>query len=256
METPNSSQSRKIILIKGNYVSNSKIKKDLNILIVLFALFLLLTSFILLFYPDNPIVWMMVIAIAIAGIFLFLAFFHKTYEKAVEKINPDKILFLVYFLLLINMIAGTKYYSIEWALLGFAIAGVILYDSKIDSRFMIFPALLLLGYVPFLLIGKQNSLAETIAIYVYYFLVSGVILQILENSRQMQVSLDFEQWIKKIISHRYLGETMIFTGIAAILIIILNRFKTIELLKQTFIYLFFILIILYFLSRIKIQNDN
>jgi len=54
----------------------------------------------------------------------------------------------------------------------------------IDSRIAAAVALILLSSIPFLLIGKKEHLAETMAIYAYYFLVITVITQIREYMRE------------------------------------------------------------------------
>jgi hypothetical protein len=56
---------------------------------------------------------------------------------------------------------------------------------------MIFPAILLLGYCPFLLMGGIKGFAENIAVYAYYFLVIGVGLQFAEYFSKRESSLDF-----------------------------------------------------------------
>ncbi len=89
------------------------------------------------------------------------------------------------------VLAQMEVYSVEWALAGFVIAGVVCFSLRIDSRFMIFPAILLLGYCPFLLMGGIKGFAENIAVYAYYFLVIGVGLQFAEYFSKRESSLDF-----------------------------------------------------------------
>jgi len=98
---------------------------------------------------------------------------------------------LLYILISVNMYFGTKLYSIELAFVGFIILAIIFYLLKIDSRFLILPALLLLSFVPFLLTIKYSVLAENLAIYVYYFLVVGVIMQFVEVMKKKEPKIDF-----------------------------------------------------------------
>ena len=233
-----------------------KRKTDLTLLILLLGGFFLFSSFLLFFYSDNSLVWIMIIGVALIGIFAFLILFFKGYEKSLEKTNPVKIVGIVYILLLINMYLGSFLYSVEWAFLGFVVAAVVFYDARTDSRFLIFPALLLLGYIPFLLIGGQNPIAETIAIYVYYFLVVGVFLQVVEHLKESKNSVGFDNLIKKMIYNQYLTEILIFAGIVSVLLIIINRFKEIELLKWTFVYVFAVLLVFYGISLIKKEEDE
>ena len=233
-----------------------KRKTDLTLLILLLGGFFLFSSFLLFFYSDNSLVWIMIIGVALIGIFAFLILFFKGYEKSLEKTNPVKIVGIVYILLLINMYLGSFLYSVEWAFLGFVVAAVVFYDARTDSRFLIFPALLLLGYIPFLLIGGQNPIAETIAIYVYYFLVVGVFLQVVEHLKESKNSVGFDNLIKKMIYNQYLTEILIFAGIVSVLLIIINRFKEIELLKWTFVYVFAVLLVFYGISLIKKEDEE
>jgi hypothetical protein len=229
--------------------------RDTSLLIVLVALFMILNSFLLFFYSDNIIVWVMVLILTVVGGFLFLVLIHKGYEKFLERIYPLRVVGLIYLFLILNMYLGMRLYSIEWAFLGFVVSAVVFYDSKIDSRFLIFPALLLLGYVPFLLIAKQSAFAETAAIYVYYFLVVGVGLQVIEHLKNTKNSVDFGSFIKRIIYSKYLGEYIIFIGIISGLIIVINRFREIELLKWTFIYIFSVILVFYGISIISKKEE-
>lgn len=129
---------------------------------------------------------------------------YKVKDRKRHRINPYLILIMGYILLIINIILESRFYSIEWAFIGFVIVTVLYHDFKIDSRFFILPAILLLGYVPFLLIGKQDAIAETTAIYVYYFLVVGVVLQLIEYIEKIENSVDFERIMKRLI-YKYSG---------------------------------------------------
>ena len=242
----------------------SEIKKKKNIFNIgllggLVILFLLLSFYLLYIIPENPILWGIVLSFCVMAVFLFLFLFHKTYEKLIENVSAVALLIVIYVLLIINMfLSGYSVYSAEWAFLGFVIAGVIFYDSKIDSRFLIFPALILLGYIPFFLVAKQNALAETIAIYVYYFLVVGVGLQVAESvkNKEFQYSLDFEDYIKRIISAKYLGEYMIGIGLVSIVFIIMSRFMEIQILKWTSVYVFVVLLVFYVIGMLGDKEEK
>lgn len=186
--------------------------------------------------------------------FIILAILHHFYNKSIYKINPRLILFLGYLILIINMFLATNAYSIEWAFLGFMIAAVLFYDFKIDSRFLILPALLLLGYIPFLLMGAQKEIAETTAIYVYYFLVAGVVLQIIEHVKKIENSIDFDKIIKKLIYRiNWIIPITIF-GLISVGIIIGNRFMNLELWKWTSVYVFAVVMVFYIISHFQEQK--
>ncbi len=193
----------------------------------------------------------------LVSILLFLV--HKIYEKTLEKINCIMVLAIVYAVIIANSIIGIRYYSIEWAFLVFALAGVIFYDFRIDSRFMVLPALLLLGYVPFLLIGKQDKIAETAAIYVYYFLVIGIAMQFAEYIKKNELKFEFDIVAKKFLLRIKWTNLLILFGLANIGIILLNRVKYLELEKWTLIYIYVLILIAYasasFIKK-NIRNEN
>jgi hypothetical protein len=149
-----------------------------------------------------------------------------------------------------NMFLGSSVYSVEWAFLGFIFITVLFYDFKIDSRFLILPALLLLGYLPFILMARYDPLAEQIAIYVYYFLVVGVFLQLAEHLQKTKNSLDFDRFIKEIVDMNWFYP-IITTGIITIIIIVLNRFMNLEFWKWTFVYLFVVSLVFELISYLK-----
>ncbi len=229
-----------------------KYKKNTASKIIYFSLgllFLILIIYSLFYASKNPsLILLILILLAIA---LFLYFLYIPYQKWIIHANKNLILILVYILLVINMILGVKVYTVEWAFLIFVMGAVIFYDSRIDARFLILPALLLLGYIPFLLIGKQNSLAEIIAVYVYYFLVMGVGLMVFEYSSKEENSLDFEYLIWEIIKKINWITAIVIVGIINVIIIIANRFYNLEIWKWTFVYIFAVSLVFYFISLMK-----
>ncbi|MBS3078519.1 hypothetical protein J4218_00180 [Candidatus Pacearchaeota archaeon] len=221
------------------------------ILAVLILLFLISFISLIIFLPKSNLSLIIIAVFGIILLFLILTLLHKLYEHTLVKTNPILIILIVYILLTVNMFLGAKIYSIEWAFLGFIIATVIVYDSKIDSRFLILPALLLLGYIPFLLIGKFNAIAENIAIYVYYFLVCGVVLQVIEHVKKITNRLNFDSFSKGMLREFDWIKTCILTGIFSIGVIIANRFYELPLLKWTSVYIFLISLIIYSLTMFK-----
>lgn len=228
-------------------------EKRLNraILGILILLFLISFTGLILFLPKTNLSLIIISGFGIVILFLILTLLHRQYEKSIVKAHPALLLFIVYLLLIVNMFLGTRYYSIEWAFLGFIIATVIVYDSKADSRFLILPSLLLLGYIPFLLIGKYNALAENIALYVYYFLVCGVVLQIIEHLRKIQPIISFDDFAKGMLREYNWINACILSGIFSIAIVIANRFYSLQLLKWTSIYLFLVCLVIYSISNLK-----
>ncbi len=69
-------------------------------------------------------------------------------------------------------------------LLIFVIYFILSAILRFDSRIPIVAALLLLITTPFLLNAGKFGLADTTAITAYYFLVTGVLLQLIEYIRE------------------------------------------------------------------------
>jgi hypothetical protein len=236
---------------KKNYLKE-EYKSEYNYFNILFGLFIFyfFSSFLLFYFlTEYRIFFVFASIFSIAVLFIILLFFHKKYDKLIKKINPATMLIIIYAFLGINIFFVNRFYSVEWAFLGFIIAGVISYDSKIDSRFFLIPALIFLAYIPFLLIAQKNTIAENTAIYIYYFLIIGVVLQFIENSRNNKYSLeleDFTGWLLK----SNLEIPVIITALISITLIIANRYFSLELWKWSFIYLFVLALVTYIISKV------
>ena len=89
------------------------------------------------------------------------------------------LIFVWYLILGFCAFIGHKFLSIDWMIIPIILTMVIFFAFKIDSRYLILNAIMLLWLIPFLLFFRLEEVADTIAIYAYYFLVSGVILQLL-----------------------------------------------------------------------------
>jgi len=253
----NSDRSKNKTLPRNEFFEERAVKplhkKDILLalgLAILVVLFIISLIALVLFLPKTDFYPYILTGFIVISIFLFLLFFYKTYEKLIVKINPVVLMLIVYIFLSVNMYLANGFYSVEWAFLGFVVGAVVFYDARIDSRFLILPALLLLGYVPFLLIAKQNAIAETIAIYVYYFLVVGVGLQLVEYVTKINNYLDFESAMARFFRKDWGGITIIM-GLIAIGFTVLNRFREVEIWKYSFIYLFVVSLVFYFISIIK-----
>jgi septum site-determining protein MinD len=66
----------------------------------------------------------------------------------------------------------------------FLIYFIVMLINRIDSRYSIGAALILLLYTAVLLAQKKEDFANQVAIYAYYFLVGGVVLQLIEYIRE------------------------------------------------------------------------
>ncbi len=217
------SKEKSLLLLTHKKYINSKNKSFKLLTYILFSL-----EFFLIFITSN-----------VKLLFLF------TYRKSVQ--NKEKvILLLVYVLFIFELIFVPKLYSIEWAFVLFIVVAILFYLFKIDSRFLILPALLLLWYCPFLLMYKQSVLAEKVAVFVYYFLVVGVILQIFEKNLNLEID-----YLKKIIFDKW----VLIVGIVFVLLslVLIFLFKYINpLITASCLYLGTTLLIL-FLSKYVID---
>lgn len=78
--------------------------------------------------------------------------------------------------------AGAFYlWGISSALLWLLFLSFLVYEW--ENRIIAFFALISLASCPFLLSFKQDAMAETMAVYAYFFLVMTVVLQIIEYKR-------------------------------------------------------------------------
>jgi hypothetical protein len=129
----------------------------------------------------------------------FLDFYQKKIEPKPlwTKLRAAIIIFLICFLLL-----RTEWQIINIIIFVFFISALLFRWFWADRVFFIF-ALILLASCPVLLIQEKEIQAEIAAIYAYYFLVIGVILQISEFSKFSfseikQIFIKSKQIIKKV----------------------------------------------------------
>jgi hypothetical protein len=109
------------------------------------------------------------------------------------KINKNEITHIIYFLLIIVVSFVMIFFSSKFLIqLGDLIPYFILIYffisliQKFDSRIPIAFALLLLFLTAIILVQGQEKAANQIAIYAYYFLVIGVVQQLIEYIRNPQ----------------------------------------------------------------------
>ncbi|MFA5993112.1 MAG: hypothetical protein WC796_05390 [Candidatus Pacearchaeota archaeon] len=217
------------------------------ILGVLAAVVLIVINFFAL-SSENKVFAISSLVLLLAIVFLGLLILNRAYHRISRRVDPLIILAFCYTVLAATILSGTRYFSVEWAFLAFIFSAVVFYDFKIDSRFLLLPGLLVLGYIPFLLIGKQNALAENMAVYVYYFLIIGVLMQIFENFKKRDNYLDFEKVMTKILERMNWIIFIVIVGMFSVCLIIINRFTGIDLWKWTSVYLFVVVLAFYVVS--------
>jgi len=82
------------------------------------------------------------------------------------------------FLVILPLVLTNQKSLVEVSALFFLAYAVFSYVNKIDDRVMIVTALFFLASCPFLLVLKEDAKAELSAIYAYYALCTGVLLQL------------------------------------------------------------------------------
>lgn len=88
------------------------------------------------------------------------------------------------YLLVLSAVVAANFIESETVTLMIFFAFLLIYSiKKYDSRIPIAFALLLLIISAFVLAYKNEALANQIAIYAYYYLVVGVLLQLIEYIR-------------------------------------------------------------------------
>jgi hypothetical protein len=137
--------------------------------------------------------------------------------------------FSVIFLPIIFSAFGWLNVTVEVLLIPFVIAGLISWDYGIDSRFLIVYALLLLWLCPFLLMYKFKDAAEISAIYVFYLLVVGVILQIIETYTSRKVNLELEDS-----KHIFYSGNTLYIGIVCLIVFAIAYFMNVLNIVQAF----------------------
>lgn len=93
------------------------------------------------------------------------------------------ILSLSMFLLLVLIFRGQIQEKSHYLFLAYFIVALV---NRLDSRYSIGVALALLFFTAIILVQKKEDLANQMAIYAYYFLVVGVVLQFLEYIRNKE----------------------------------------------------------------------
>ena len=156
------------------------------------------------------------------------------------------LVFIWYFILSLILYFGHKFLSVEWMIIPFFMTIVLFYFTKIDSRYLILNAILLLWLIPFLLFYRLESTADTIAIYAYYFLVSGVVLQLFLKESMLEL-----EYIKNM----FKGMEFFYLILFLALYVISNFFKFNFILKAISLCLFSFTIISMF-AKYLLRNET
>ena len=140
--------------------------------------------------------------------------------------------------------------SYELLLIPFVINMILYWLYRIDSRFIILNAILFLWLCPFLLVYNYNDLAESMAIYAYYALLTGVLLQIWESWLKYKIRLELS-FLGRVLFRR---TTLTLGVIWGIVFGISYVIKLRDLVKVFSLYLCVTLIIIYCLRFLLIKE--
>lgn len=141
--------------------------------------------------------------------------------------------------------------SLEFIFLAFIASGLIFYLFRIESRFFILSALLLIWLCPYLKIYDLDIIAENIAIYAYYSLIVGVVLQFAEHRLQydLYVGLGMLQGFAQ-------GNRMVYLSFVCALPFIYNIFFDLSVfIKAISLYSSSTLLIMYYLNRYFLRDS-
>lgn len=200
---------------------------------------------------------------------LFLPIIIPIFDKIFEYIKKDSVLnfdfskenifklVLSFFLIIIIFFAREIFFIDLWIV--FLIFLWIFF--AIDERFYFLISLIILIFVPLELILENKELAEKLSIYVYYFLCIWVIISIINQTINKNLSEKQNTLFFKKIKKEKLAENIVYISFIAfltILSIILISWK-IFLIKFLVIWLIFIYLIwkiFWFEINYKIENKE
>ena len=159
-------------------------------------IFILNAVFFISFFLLKNIYISLILSLLVLFILLFISQ-KKTIPSFRSSLNlPNFTLdsgqYLNTIICLITFLVLEKFIGFNGAL--FATFFIFAYLNKLDSRTSFFIALVLLVITALFSIGGRNKIAEDVAIMVYYFLVVGVVWQIIEirqDKSRPKFSFDF-----------------------------------------------------------------
>ena len=164
-------------------------------------------------------------------------------KKRVKRLATYTLLFSYLIVVILIFLFQYKlvHLSFELLFLSFVLSGLLFYFFRIDSRYLILPAIFLLWFIPFLLKYKLENAAEATAIYVYYFLVVGIILKFIEFKFNYKANIKFEL-VKNILFDKNIIYFSIFW---AILFMLSHLFNLSNVSKAISLYVGVTLLIIY-----------
>ncbi|GEM_PF-6687128 len=180
--------------------------------------------------------------------------YNKVYKKYIYNLPKVNILIGVYILLIINIIIIQIMDNIELGIIGFIIGAIIISYFRIDSRFLVLPVIILLGFNLFLTLKKEDKLIEIITIYTFYFLIGCAIVIAREIKENKSLELYFEKSFEKFINKYITLNLLKIICFITLVITLLNIFIDLETLKNSALYLVIITLIIIGWSKLSMRN--
>lgn len=127
---------------------------------------------------------------------------------------------------------------------------MIFYFFRIDSRFLVFLAILLFGLSPFLLYSGFEQIADLVAIYAFYFLILTLILQLNEFRSNYKLVVNFKE------ANKFLFNKLnIYIALVCLIFVVISSISGIlSLLKIIALYFSIIFLILHFIENYLKNN--
>ena len=215
----------------------------------------IIVLFFILIFLINKIYLGLSFCLIILSVVLFLDIRNK-YVTKINNFNKERVLALVYCLLILNILITILVDNVELGVIGFIIAVTLFYDFKIDSVFLASSSLVLLLYILFLSLFMQSRLIEIIAVYVFYSLTGSLILMIIELNENRKLTLKFGEIVNKLLNDHLKIESLPLMSGIILAITLLNIFFDLKIVKITTIYLFILVTILLIIKKLRKTLDS
>lgn len=147
---------------------------------------------LLLIVSTLLIIWQLNVDTIILGLSLFVILLYGWrsgfIEKGIKRIIQDVKSKIPYTFLLIIILSLLLIWKFNVQIIIFAAVFLAFIFYKWDSRFIIGIGLSLLTIVPIILVfRKETFFVEIVAVYAYYFLITGLLLQIIEYFGELKI---------------------------------------------------------------------
>ena len=142
--------------------------------------------------------------------------------------------------------------SSEILFIPFVLVALGFFMFKFDSRFLILSAILYLWLAAFFLAYDYENTANNLAIFAYYFLVVGVLLQFIEFKLDYVLKIELES-LKRVLFSPF----MLYSGIVSLIVFVNARLLLGNILLEIVsLYLGITAIIIYFIRYLEYDTKD